>query len=49
MLPHQRLNKVHPAVLAQMFSDRAMPLLANPPIWKNAKNLRPVEWADKNL
>jgi hypothetical protein len=32
--PHLRLNKVHPSVLAEIFSDRTTPLLANPPVWK---------------
>jgi hypothetical protein len=49
MLPHQRLNKVHPAMLAQIYGDRDKPIMASPPVWKNAKNLLLVQWADKNL
>jgi len=31
------------------YGDRDKPIMANPSVWKNAKNLRLVEWADKHL
>jgi hypothetical protein len=49
MPPYQRLNKVHPAVLAQIYGDREKPIMASPSVWKNPKNLLLVQWADKNL
>src|SRR5947208_9700011 len=38
MPPYQRLNKVHPAVLAQIFGDREKPIMASPSVWRNPKN-----------